>query len=287
MTLLSTKCLADSQAPQDAKIAIIQAALVGPAGGSLAGNYPNPSFSQAGVDSVLSGMALSTDATYGKSRSATSLETGAGVLNDGVHVSPADLLAAARTATTFAAAIAINPNKYGTFASVAAPTLAPTESNPKVILTNSNQEVFAWTGTKWALIANGFRESLVTPRTLSSNQNGVVLIAGTWTAQRAGKVRFEVKMDSIFQSAGVGGRSFAYLYSTIDPLLGSTTDFSYSDAGFLIATVSASVVAGQVVSFGSYGNGSSATNNNTGNNGINPGTAGYSYFIAANMTYET
>jgi hypothetical protein len=49
-----------------------------------------------------------------------------------------------------------SPQSYGTFASVLAPTLAPTEANPQTILTNANQEVFAWTGTKWALIANGF-----------------------------------------------------------------------------------------------------------------------------------
>jgi hypothetical protein len=180
-----------------------------------------------------------------------------------------------------------SPQSYGTFASVAAPTAAPSEANPQTVLTNSNGEVFAYTGTKWALIANGYTEQVVSTLTDSSNSTSGVVIAKTWTAPRAGKVKFSVKMDSILQKSGVGGRCIAYLYSSIDPLLNSTTDFSYGDGGFVIVQTTSNVVAGQVVSFGSYGNGSSGSNNSGISNGITTGTVGYEFAVVASMTYET
>jgi hypothetical protein len=180
-----------------------------------------------------------------------------------------------------------SPQSYGTFASVAAPTAAPSEANPQTVLTNANQEVFAWTGTKWALVADGYNEKVVSALTDSSSSTSGVVIAKTWTAPRTGKVKFSVKMDSIIQKIGVGGRCIAYLFSTIDPILGSTTDFSYGDSGFLIANISVSVGAGQVVSFGSYGNGSSVSNNSGSSNGITAGMVGYQFTIIASMTYET
>jgi hypothetical protein len=287
-----------SQTDQDIKITTLQqaqsagAAQTVPATGVQSGALPSgvtttPSSVVGFNAAALAAIPTSTDTVVGKSRSATPLETGAGVLNDGVHVSPADLLAAARTATTFAAAIAANPNKYGTFASVLAPTLAPTEANPQTILTNSNGEVFQYTGTKWVLIANGRTELVVSTLTDSSNSTSGVVIAKTWTAPRAGKVRFSVKMDSILQKSGVGGRCIAYLFSSIDPLLNSTTDFSYGDGGFVIVQTTSNVVAGQVVSFGSYGNGSSGSNNSGISNGITTGMVGYEFAVVASMTYET
>jgi hypothetical protein len=156
MPFVSCELFTNSQLAQDIKIdSAIAKNIVQDT--SIAQLQTAQSTAAAGFNAAaLAAIPTSTDTVVGKSRSATPLETGAGVLNDGVHVSPADLLAAARTATTFAAAIAANPNKYGTFASVLAPTLAPTEANPQTILTNSNGEVFQYTGTKWVLIANGF-----------------------------------------------------------------------------------------------------------------------------------
>jgi hypothetical protein len=52
---------------------------------------------------------------------------------------------------------------YGTFASVLAPTVAPSEANPQNILTNTNGEVFMWNGTAWVYIGggpNGFEGTL-------------------------------------------------------------------------------------------------------------------------------
>jgi hypothetical protein len=49
-----------------------------------------------------------------------------------------------------------SPQSFGKFASVLAPTLAPTEANPQIILSNNNGEVFAWAGdvAGWVFIGN-------------------------------------------------------------------------------------------------------------------------------------
>jgi hypothetical protein len=230
---------------QDAKIVALQSAVVGQAGGSLAGNYPNPTFSQSGVDSVLALTALSTDSTYGKSRSATTLETGAGLVNDGVHVSPADLLAAARTASTFAAAIAVNPNKYGTFASVLAPTLAPTEANPQTVLTNSNGEVFAWVGAKWVLVANGLRTQASSAIT-DAPPNSLYIYA-TYTAPRAGRLQVSTAASGQFNNPA----ALLNLVAIDSFGIGSEAEVaSVSSSLWVVNSSTIDVVAGQVVSAG-------------------------------------
>jgi hypothetical protein len=140
-----------------------------------------------------------------------------------------------------------SPQSYGTFASVAAPTLAPTEANPKVILTNSNQEVFAWTGTNWALIANGYSENLSGSFTNSTFNS--TAIYSTYTAQRAGKIIVETSAIASWASTTPNMYTLAvdsFGFGSISYSLDSTT------AGFVKNSATINVSAGQVINAGIY-----------------------------------
>jgi hypothetical protein len=45
---------------------------------------------------------------------------------------------------------------YTTMPTVAAPTAAPSSTNPATEITNANGEVFRWNGTSWYLSGNGY-----------------------------------------------------------------------------------------------------------------------------------
>jgi hypothetical protein len=195
--------------------------------------------------SALAAIPLSTNAVVGKSRSANPIETGAGILDDGVHVSPADLIGAMRMPTALSAAIAINPNKYGTFASVLAPTAPPTEANPQTILTNSNGEVFAWGGAKWVLIADGLRTQTNGAIT-DAPPNGLYIYA-TYTAPRAGRLQVITAASGQFNNPSTSLNLVA-----IDSFgIGSEAEVASVNRGLWVVNSSIiDVVAGQVVSAG-------------------------------------
>lgn len=97
------------------------------------------------------------------------------------------------------AAVASNPSQYGTFASVLAPTAAPTAANPATRLTNTNGEVFDWTGSAWVLVGNGFFQTSNT--TVASSVPGAFVVTAAFTMPRDGFVELNAIFGLVFSGA--------------------------------------------------------------------------------------
>lgn len=212
------------------------------AGGALAGNYPNPTLSAAGLAAAATAAAVAIkDEGTALTSQVTSIDfTGAGV-----------------TATNTAGAVTVNiagggGTTTGTFASVLAPTAAPTAANPATRLTNTNGEVFDWNGTAWFLAGNGFYQTASS--TTASPAVGNQAVAITFTAPRAGLV----ELHAIFTAgltSGVPLLAFIVLHGVFAQRVDS---LSAADGTAGAASRKINVSAGEIVSVSIY-NGANST----------------------------
>jgi hypothetical protein len=144
----------------------------------------------------------------------------------------------------------ISPQSYGTFASVLAPTLAPSEANPQTVLTNANQEVFAWSGTKRALIADGYMVTSNAGAIIVSD--GVNSIINAATCPRDGFVIVSFGINNVSSQKTAKYISLNLPGTGFDNFSGSSNNIPFGNFDSQSGVTMCSVFAGQVISIGFY-----------------------------------
>lgn len=200
-----------------------------------------------------SAVPTATDTTQGKV--ALNLGTAAGDATNATDALTATGLAAILNGTApnttpnaLQAAVASNPSQYGAFPSVLAPTAAPTVANPATRLTNSNGEVFDWTGTAWVPVGNLLLIDVNTSG-VSLPMNSPVLV-GAATLPRTGRV---LVSHSSGVSSGTAILQISSYFKANGGLIARAGSFIVSTAGLTNYEWSSSTVynatAGDIITF--------------------------------------
>jgi hypothetical protein len=242
------------QAPVAGVASSVPASGIG-AGALPAGVTTTPA-SVVGFDTaVISAVPSSTDSILGKSRSATQAESLAGAANDGIHISPADLLYALSNAGAVQSAVTLNQSQYGTAAQTvalgeSAPTAAPTAATPATKLVNTNGEVFDWDGTAWRLSASPYTNS-TSGATLGvpTGSAGADIV---FICPRAGIVNFAATCKGLFSGGTAGVSGYISIVKLDNVFIARGDAVNTGQNSFCGGSRLLVVTAGQVITAGLY-----------------------------------